>query len=257
MTYRLRNIVIAVALASLAAVLTLFYVANYKRHVQQDEKHAPVLVAVRDIPVGTTGSEVANRKFVAVHDVARRNIVPGAFFETKQVGKLVATERIYAGEQITSQRFRPVEERGIRAKLKGNVRALQVPGDPNQLLTGTLNSGDHVDVVATWKFPEASQNHVSRVILRDLLVLRGPQAVGASSKLTSRPNESNSVLLAVTDSQAQKLFWAMRNGEWSLQLRAPRKSADSPENVETAASLLADGVNRGRLRRQLSPLGRR
>ena len=33
MTYRLRNIVLAVVLATLAALLTSFYVSNYKKSV--------------------------------------------------------------------------------------------------------------------------------------------------------------------------------------------------------------------------------
>ena len=45
MTYRARNIVIAVALAAVAALLTSFYVTNYKRHVQRGEDHVTVLVA--------------------------------------------------------------------------------------------------------------------------------------------------------------------------------------------------------------------
>lgn len=257
MTYRLRNIVIAVVLASLAALLTTYYVASYKRNVQREEKPVPVLVASRDIPAGASGAEVVEGKLLSVQRVARRSVVPGAFADPGQVEKLVATERIYAGEQVTERRFRPVEERGVRAELAGNLRALQVPGDQHQLLAGTLKAGDRVDVVATWKFPESSQNHVSRIVLRDLLVLRGPSFAGASAKLTSSPNADVSVLLAVTDSQAQKLFWVIRNGEWSLQLRAPHDAADSPEGVESSASLLADGLTKERVAKQLNPLGRR
>src|SRR5437773_10884770 len=57
MTYRVRNIGIAVALAVVAALLTSFYVTNYKRHVQRGEDHVTVLVAKHDIPVGTAGSD--------------------------------------------------------------------------------------------------------------------------------------------------------------------------------------------------------
>ena len=57
MTYRVRNIGIAVALAVIAALLTSFYVTNYKRHVQRGEDHVTVLVAKHDIPVGTAGSD--------------------------------------------------------------------------------------------------------------------------------------------------------------------------------------------------------
>ena len=49
-------------------------------------------------------------------------------------------------------------------------------------------------------------------------------------------------MLAVTDVQVQKLYWAMKNGDWHLQLRPPVKSADSPENVESSRSLVQEGV---------------
>ena len=47
MTYRVRNIFIAVGLAVVAALLTTFYVANYKRHVRQAESTVTVLSAWR------------------------------------------------------------------------------------------------------------------------------------------------------------------------------------------------------------------
>jgi hypothetical protein len=36
MTYRIRNLVVAIGLALVAMMLTLFYVTNYKRSVQKD-----------------------------------------------------------------------------------------------------------------------------------------------------------------------------------------------------------------------------
>ena len=59
MTYRIRNIGIAVALAIVAALLTTFYVTNYKRTVQQGEQKVPVYVAARDIPLGTPGADLS------------------------------------------------------------------------------------------------------------------------------------------------------------------------------------------------------
>ena len=56
MTYRLRNITIAIALALVAALLTSFYVSNYQRNVRADETNVAVWVAARDIPAGTTGA---------------------------------------------------------------------------------------------------------------------------------------------------------------------------------------------------------
>ena len=58
MAYRARNIMIAVALAAVAALLTSFYVTSYKRHVQRGEDHVTVLVAKKDLPEGTSGADI-------------------------------------------------------------------------------------------------------------------------------------------------------------------------------------------------------
>jgi pilus assembly protein CpaB len=251
MTYRIRNVGIAVALAVVAALLTLLYVTNYKRNVQNDEQLVTIYVAGRDIPIGTAGSDLRG-SWLRTSEVARRSVTPGAISDLDQIRNLVATQPIYAGEQVTTRRFRPVEEQGIRGQIKGNTRAFQLPGEEHQLLAGTLQTGDHVDVVGTWEFPEGRQHHVSRVVLRDVLVLKPPSSGRVTGKLTSASREPFSAMVAVTDRQAQKLFWLVQNGEWSLQLRPPRASADSPERVETASSLLGDGLPPAQVRQQLT-----
>ena len=251
MTYRVRNIGIAIALAIVAALLTTFYVTNYKRNVQQGEEMVPVYVAAQNIDIGTPGSELSGRKLLKVEHVPRRSVVPGAISNPDQIEKWVAVEGIYAGEQISTNRFRAAEQQGVRAQLKGNLRALQVSGSEPQLLAGTLKEGDRVDVVGTWVFPENSQNHVSRVILRDLLVLQAPQNNQLQSKIGSNPNSPFSAMIAMTDAQAQKFFWIVENGKWSLQLRPVTDAADTPDSFENSGSLLADGLRPG-VRRRLA-----
>ena len=249
MTYRLRNIGIAVALAIVAALLTTFYVTNYKRTVQQGEEKVPVYVAAQDIDLGTSGADVAHRNMLRVEHVPRRSVVPGAISQPDQIDKLVAVEPIYAGEQISTRRFRTAEEQGIRAQLKGNLRAFQLPGSEHQLLAGTLKEGDRVDVVGTWTLPEASSNHVSRVVLRDLLVLQAPDTSKISSKIGSNPDAPFAAMLAVTDAQAEKLWWVAENGKWSLQLRPVTDATDSPERLENSVTLALDGVSARERRR--------
>ena len=100
MTYRLRNIGIAIALAVVSALLTTFYVTNYKRSVQHGESKVPVYVASRDIALGTQGSDIAQGSMLKVEQVPRRSVVPGAISQPSQIDKLVAVEPIYAGEQV-------------------------------------------------------------------------------------------------------------------------------------------------------------
>ena len=252
MTYRLRNIGIAIVLAVIAALLTTFYVTNYKRSVQHGEGNVPVYVATHDIALGTSGTDVAQGGGLRVEQVPRRSVVPGAISQPDQIADKVAVEAIYAGEQVSTQRFRSVQEQGIQAQLKGNLRALQVPGSATQLLNGTLKDGDKVDVLGTWLLPETSQNHISRVMLRDLLVLEAPATNDVESKLSSNPNQGFTVMLAMTDSQATKFWWLVNNGEWSLQLRPITDPSDSPEEINNSKTNAFDGLNarqRSRARR--------
>jgi Flp pilus assembly protein CpaB len=256
MTYRVRNIVLAVALAALAAMLTTFYVANYKRTVQKAEKNVPVFVAAQDIAAGTSGAEAFDGGLLETREIPRRSVVPGAISSPEEVENLVSTDAIHAGEQVTARRFRPAEEGGIRAQLSGNLRAVQIAGDQNQILAGTLRKGDHVDVLAALKYQvkdirpagedatvAADMDRIaSRVVLRDLLVLKAPSGSLTAEKVGGPIGGGYAVQLAVTDAQAQKLFFVTTNADWSLQLRPVTDAEDSPESVETLESVLGDGL---------------
>jgi Flp pilus assembly protein CpaB len=250
MTYRVRNIVFAVALAAVAALLVTFYVANYKKTVQQGEANVTVYVAAKRIDVGTSGGEALRGSFLRTEKVARRNVVPGAISNPAQVEDLVVTETVYPGEQVTVSRFRPVQQRGVRAQLTGNQRAYQLPGDPNQLLVGTLKAGDRVDIVANFKVKELFRDDkeevsVVRVVMRDILVLQAPDGVSGASKLAAG-NGANSIQVAVTDAQVRKLFYTTQNGAWHLVLRPVVDPTDTGENLEILNNAICDGVSRAK-----------
>ncbi len=251
MTYRVRNIVIAVALAAVAALLTSFYVTSYKRHVQRNEDHVTVLVAKQDIDRGTPGAEAS--KLLTTEELPKRGVVPGAITSADQLTGLVATESTKQGEQVTTRRFSSVAENGVRAELKGTLRAFQVAGDPNQLLAGTLRSGDHVDLVAALQC--GNDCEFSRVVLRNLKVLHAPTNPVVGGKLTSGGSQDYNAMLALTDSQAQKFQAVLSNRDnsgasgWNLALRPVVHDADSPESVTTVWTIFRDGLSPAQARR--------
>jgi pilus assembly protein CpaB len=248
MTYRLRNIAIAVALAVLAAMMTSFYVKQQKQDIQQGQVLTTVWVAKSDIPAGSVGDDIPAQ--LESTEVAKSAVTPGAIVQPEDLAGKVSSETIFAGEQVSLLRFSTQEEQGIRAKISGNLRAIQIPGDANQLLVGTLTAGDHVDVVGSWQLTGVENQKVSRIVLRDILVLEAPEASTESKRVTQQSGDQ-AVKLAVTDAQAQKLFWIFTNGDWSLSLRPTTDAADSPEGFEWSGTVLADGLTRTQLRKLL------
>src|SRR2546430_10772169 len=105
MTYRVRNIAIAVVLAALAALMTSYYVTNYKRHVQQGEKHVQVYVASHDIPAGTSGADAIG--MLKKGDVPPNAVGPAASSKPNELRERIAARPISAGVQSTVNRFRP------------------------------------------------------------------------------------------------------------------------------------------------------
>jgi Flp pilus assembly protein CpaB len=244
MTYRLRNIAVAVGLALVAALLTTFYVANYKRHVRQGESTVKVYVAKRDVPQGTSGAEMIKRHLMVTSDVTARTVVPGYVSSPDQVASLLTTQTIFAGEQVTLRRFASHAQQGIRSQLHGTLRALSLPGTNDQLLAGILKAGDHVDLLANLKVGGSGCSGACfavRVVGRNLLVLQAPNTGPDPSKVGTG---NSSVVLAVSDRrESQKVFYAVQNAAgWTLQLRPVANATDTPYDMESNRSEQHDDI---------------
>lgn len=249
MTYRARNLFAAIGLAVLAALLVGFYVTNYKRSVQHSQQHVSVWVAAKDIPEGTSGADVIGGGYLRQEQVLRDSVVPGAISSDKQIERLVAAQPTYAGEQVSLTRFSDVAVQGIRGVLRGPLRAVQVSGDADQTLAGTLRTGDHIDIVANVKIGDASTGGVvTRIVLRNIRVLRASGDVSQGVHLSSPTQGGAAVLLAVTDTQVQKLFNVIKGDDWTFELRPVVKATDSPETVETQKTIVDDGLSAKQLR---------
>lgn len=251
MTYRTRNVALAVGLALAALMLVMLYVKKSdSSSTTAGEKLVSVFVASHDIAAGTPGSEIGGA--VRPQSVPRDTVVAGAISSKDQIQGLVSTAPILAGQQVTKRQFQRVVNEGISGEISRTQRAFQVAGDANQLLVDTLKAGDRVDVIANVKYSlddfrsagsgltSDSGRVASRIMLRNLLVLKDPEAPAGSSKFGG--TGTYAILLRVTDNQAQKLFYVLKNSDWALALRPAHAAADSPGSAETTGSVLSDGL---------------
>jgi Flp pilus assembly protein CpaB len=241
MSYRLRNLTLALALGILATSAALVFAAHGNgRHSTLTTQAVPVLVAAKNIAIGTPGSALQAGALKRV-SVAKADRMPGAVTNSVQIARLVVTQPIYAGEQIATQRFGVAGQQGIRSSLTASLRLIQLPGDANQLLAGTLAAGDHVDVAASILNPETGEAHYTNIVLRNLLVVSAPSG---SNSLSVSGKTDLSVDLELTDAQADRLFWVEKNAGWTLLLRPSVGASDGPAIVQSSASVLSG--NRGR-----------
>ena len=129
-------------------------------------------------------AKASNVKMLKKKTVTKTGVAPGAISKPDEIKSKIASQRIYAGEQVTINRFASVSQSGVQGSLKGTLRAYQVAGTANQTLAGILKVGDHVDVVANFRYKWANQSQTSssvtyaatKIVLRNLKVLRAPAA---------------------------------------------------------------------------------
>jgi Flp pilus assembly protein CpaB len=235
--YRIRNVLIAAALAAAAVLLTVIYVTSAREDDAAAKQSVTVFTAAKAHGVGTSAASIADT--MQKTTVAKSALVKDAVTSPTQLEGLYLVQPVVAGEQLTLQRFALPTEQGVRAKLVGRQRAVQVAGDANQVLKGTLVAGDRVDVVANLKSTNGLGQPETGTVLRNIRVLET-----GDSENTSVDNPSDSlhaVVLGMTDAQAQDLYFATKNGDWSLVLRPVKKPKDSAETVVTYDTVLGGG----------------
>src|SRR5580765_856343 len=202
-TYRLRNLGVAAGLALAAVVLVAAYLTNYKRHVQNGEKHVAVYVASKPIPAGTSAMDLVSSNLIHKTTVLERSLVPGFVNDPKTLSGLFVTRPIFTNEELTLNSFGKANARGVQGQLAGTDRAIQVTGAPAQLLSGTLRAGDHVDVGGSWRLDPNVDINYSRTLIRDVFVLKAPDTSTKASVTSGATGNLASAQLKLSDTQAR------------------------------------------------------
>lgn len=232
-TYTAKEIALPALLAALAGALTLVYVGKSGPSNAAAAATNGVYVATRDFAAGASGDEIM--RALRLVRVPQDAVVAGAVTRLGQLTGQITLTPIFEGQQLTARAFGAARQQGLAGQLAGTMRAIQLAGDQNQVLAGSLRAGNRVDVVAALKAGEGSRPY-GRTILRDVVVLKAPASPDAVNGA-----QTFSATLRVTDAQAQTLFFVTKNGDWSLVLRPVVKGRDSGDFVDSVSSVLRAG----------------
>ena len=269
MTYSVRNIVIALGLAAVAGILVVLYTGKVQKQATQNQSMVTVLVAKSEIPAGTQVKDAIAAGNFTTRQVVKSDEVTGALTSTSQLNSSLATASVIQPQsQITASMFKTSNNNPIVTQLNGLDRAVQIALNPNAVLAGTLQAGDHIDIVAFCSLHPTSNNSnlgeedVGRMIMTDVPVLSTTSSGVASGALAADSQSANAsgtldgtngqgVILKLSQPQVATLLYTMHYcGIWMVD-RPATGALDSPTLLATACSVFASGLNATQVKNSL------
>jgi pilus assembly protein CpaB len=255
MSYSVRNIVIALVLAVVAAGLVVMYTSNVKSQADKSIKTTTVVVAKGDIVAGTPVDTLVNGNAFATKQVATKDVVPGAFTSIASLNTSLSTAtNITAGAQVTPAMFSNSQNTAIANQIHTTMRAVQMAFNANRVLGGTLKAGDHVDIYGVYNIQAANssskytQETVAGMVLRNIEVLSTYDTGVADTALTSTSQANNSsgandgtggdaVILAVPQNEVPALMLTRQNGQFWMALRPSHGAQDAFTSLVNPCSI--------------------
>lgn len=220
---RIAMVVTAAVLLGLFASLGAYkYLAEKGRMAEQARLQTVGIVVARDeIPLGSRIR--ANQ--VAIAPWPKGGYPSDAFFDVKGVVGKVARREFVRGEPIVGRKLISGEGEGILSlKIPPGMRAFTVRVNDVVGVGGFIVPDARVDVVVTTTAGPRGQE-ISKIVLENIRVLAvGPTVARAANakpleKAETAPSVVNTVTLAVTPEEAEKLALASTGGTIQLVLR--------------------------------------
>jgi len=228
------RIILVVAVAGLLALLASVGVYKFlsdKSKVAETARLQTVgiVTALVDIPLGST----INPNQVGVSAWPKETYPKDSFPVTKSVVGRMALRDFVRGEPIVESKLVPAAGAGsgiLSLKVPPTMRAFSVKVSEVVGVAGFIIPGSRVDVVVTTTPPvQRAQEQVSKIVLENILVLAAGQVI---EQKENKPVTVNTVTLAVTPQDSEKLALASNDGKIQLILR---NFADN-DNVLTTGS---------------------
>jgi len=230
---------VAVLLALFASVGAYKFLSDRGRMAEQARlQTAGVVVANVDIPLAST----INANQVTVKPWPKGTLPKDALGDPKMVVGRVARRDFVGGEPIIESKLVPADRTaGIMSlKVPAGMRAFTVQVNEVVGVGGFINPDARVDVVLTTRSAAQGGPQISKIVLGDVWVLAAGQTV---ERRDNKPITVNTVTLAVTPEDAERLALAVHDGKINLVLR----------NFIDNAVVATTGIDKNRLLSSFRP----
>lgn len=253
MRSRLLILGVAVVLGLLAAFAAGRYLDSARRQVEAGTQPVQILVAAKPIAPGVTAEQALKDGSVVKKEVARQYVADEAVSSFSTIDGKVSAVDLSVGEQVTTGDFRYSGDAGAAFSVPDGLLAVSIKDDPVVGVSRMLKPGDYVTVLATFELqPGQLVTAVTRIVVPKAQVLAVDQNLTASTTEQSNTNETgqaslmgssstntkvlevNTVTLAVSPGDVEKIVFAEDEGQMRLALIA---KADEPPPVTRGAVL--------------------
>jgi len=232
--------VLAVGLLASSATAVFVYQAVQKRVVVRTVSVGgtaqvavePVVVATRDLPLGTTLTAEHVRAVAWPKDVLPQN----AFAAAPAVVGRVTLARLVANEPVTTAKLAPADTRGLLPLvIERGMRGVTVRVDEVAAVGGFIVPGSRVDVLLTAEVEAPAQGAASgsgqvqiadvtkrqtRILLQNVNVLALGQALEATPTWPQAGHSLTTATLLVTPEESELLALGAAEGTLQLVLRS-------------------------------------
>jgi pilus assembly protein CpaB len=215
---RRTTLLVAIVLAIGTGWLTLTYLSALRPPSNQQR---PVLIAAQEIEAR---SRIVDTMFTKEMRPAQ-SLEPDALSAPSQAVGSLALITIPAGSQLTSSSVGTNVAFALPVRLQPGMRAVSIPVDRVKDVSGLIQPGDRVDVIAIPPSHNNGPPPKAVTIFRGVRVLAVGNALENPSATPSpQEQDASTVTLEVTPHQADVLAWADTNATLRLALRSPRES---------------------------------
>lgn len=220
--------------AGLVATVSIHRYVSMKTRVVEKPVDQ-VVVAATEIAPGT-----ALTPTVVKNVTWPKELVPqGALASYEAIKDRVVILPLSKGEPILMSKLAPEGTiAGLGSLLGDGKRAMTVRVDDVSGVAGFIKPGDHVDVLMSISVPGQTDEHYSKVILQNIVVLSSGQ-IWEQQQRDQKPAVVNTVTLEVNPEQGEILNLASNQGKIRLALR----SRNNLEMAQTRGVVTSQLVN--------------
>ena len=232
---RNKRLILALTGAIVCGLLGVMLVTRYIASVQTYARDlGTVVVAKVEIPVG---AKIAPEQ-IALAPIPNGSAPEGAFRNLEQVAGRVALVPIGIREPVTNTKLAAEgQEAGLGVLIPEGFRAMTVKVDEIVGISGFVQPGSFVDIVAVVTPVQSTQGPISKIVLQNIKVLAsGPRIDNPENQ--REPHTVSAVTVLVTPEQAEKLVLASAESRLQLVMRNFSDQEDTQTNGADKRTLL-------------------